>query len=134
MPSVHVGWAILAAILVIETARGQWRWLALAYPPLTVFVVAVTANHFWLDGIVAAVLLAAVLLVQRAFTGRRRHASPPESGPVSRRWTWDHPGEIRPRSPGSRPTSPPATFNAEVSGVSPFTAETSGGQRTAKSP
>jgi hypothetical protein len=83
MPSVHVGWAILAAILVIETARSQWRWLALAYPPLTLFVVAVTANHFWLDGIVAAVLLAAVLLVQRAYTGRLRYGSPPESGPVS---------------------------------------------------
>ncbi len=83
MPSVHVGWAILAVILVIETARSRWRWLALAHPPLTGLVVVVTANHFWLDGIVAAVLLAAVLLVQRAVTGPPRDARPPESGAVS---------------------------------------------------
>src|SRR5580693_8135680 len=32
MPSVHVGWAILIAILVIGTATSRWRWLALGYP------------------------------------------------------------------------------------------------------
>jgi PAP2 superfamily len=69
MPSVHVGWAILVAVAVITTARSRWRWLAALYPCLTTLAVIVTANHFWLDGIVAAVLLAAVLAVQSA--GRR---------------------------------------------------------------
>jgi PAP2 superfamily len=69
MPSVHVGWAILVAIAVIGTARTRWRWLALLYPAMTSLAVVVTANHFWLDGIVAAILLGAVLLVQ---TGVRR--------------------------------------------------------------
>ena len=59
MPSVHVGWAILVAIAVIGAARSRWRWLALVYPVLTTLVVVVTANHFWLDGIVAAALLGA---------------------------------------------------------------------------
>jgi hypothetical protein len=64
MPSVHVGWALLVAVAVITTIRSRWRWLALLYPCLTTLVVIVTANHFWLDGIVAAAILALVLAVQ----------------------------------------------------------------------
>jgi len=65
MPSVHVGWALLVAVVVVTTARSRWRWLALAYPALTALAVTVTANHFWLDGIAAAALLALVLIAQR---------------------------------------------------------------------
>ena len=64
MPSVHVGWAILVAIMVISSARSRWRWLALLYPAMTTLAVVVTANHFWLDAVVAGLVLALVLLVQ----------------------------------------------------------------------
>jgi hypothetical protein len=85
MPSVHVGWALLVALVVVQVSRSRWRWLALAYPGLTVLAVTVTANHYWLDGMVAALLLALVLLVQRATrtllgrvtAGRRPSAAPP---------------------------------------------------------
>jgi PAP2 superfamily len=76
MPSVHVGWALLVAVAIVVTARSRWRWLAALYPVMTTLAVIVTANHFWLDGIVAALILALVLLVQAL--GRRmltrRHA------------------------------------------------------------
>jgi PAP2 superfamily len=68
MPSVHVGWAILVAIMVISAARSRWRWLALLYPALTTLAVVVTANHYWMDGIVAGLILAAVLLIQTGVT------------------------------------------------------------------
>ena len=71
MPSVHVGWAIIVAIAVITVSRRRWRWLAAAYPVLTLLVVVVTANHFWLDGIAAGLLVALVLVVQRAARGLR---------------------------------------------------------------
>jgi hypothetical protein len=71
MPSVHVGWALLVAVAVVTTARSRWRWLALAYPALTALAVTVTANHFWLDGIAAAALLALVLIAQRAARAAR---------------------------------------------------------------
>lgn len=58
MPSVHVGWALLVAWAVLRVSPSRYRWWVLAHPVLTVVVVVVTANHFWLDGIVAAVLLA----------------------------------------------------------------------------
>jgi MFS superfamily sulfate permease-like transporter len=64
MPSVHIGWALLIAVAVIGAARTRWRWLILAYPAMTTLAVIVTANHFWLDGIVAGLLLAAVLAAE----------------------------------------------------------------------
>jgi hypothetical protein len=72
MPSVHVGWALLVALVVVQLSRSRWRWLALAYPVLTMLAVIVTANHFWLDGIAAALLLAVALLVQQAGQAARR--------------------------------------------------------------
>ena len=72
MPSIHVGWALLAALVVVTTARTRWRWLALAYPALTTLAVVVTANHFWLDGIAAAVLLALSIAAQRTAGPARR--------------------------------------------------------------
>jgi PAP2 superfamily len=69
MPSVHVGWALIAALAVIRVLRSRWRYLALLYPAMTTLVVIVTANHFWMDGIVAAALVGLALLLQWA--GRR---------------------------------------------------------------
>jgi len=49
-------------------SRSRSRWLAAAYPALTLLAVVVTANHFnhfCLDGIVAGLLVALVLVVQR---------------------------------------------------------------------
>ena len=82
MPSVHVGWALIVAVAVITVSRRRWRWLAAGYPALTTLVVVVTANHFWLDGIVAGLLVALVLAGQRL--ARRLWRGPgrePRSGP-----------------------------------------------------
>src|SRR5205807_942190 len=57
---------VIVAIAVITASRHRWRWLAVLYPALTTLVVVVTANHFWLDGIAAALLVAAALGVQWA--------------------------------------------------------------------
>ncbi|HVT21154.1 MAG TPA: phosphatase PAP2 family protein [Mycobacteriales bacterium] len=57
MPSVHVGWAVLVAWAVIAVSKSRWRWLVLAHPILTTYFIVVTANHYWLDGVAALVLL-----------------------------------------------------------------------------
>jgi hypothetical protein len=68
MPSLHVAWAIIVAGAVSWTSRGRWRWLALVYPALTTFTVVVTGNHYWADGIVAAVLcVLATVVVSKAY-------------------------------------------------------------------
>lgn len=90
MPSVHVGWAILVAVAVIGTTRSRWRWLVLLYPVMTTLAVIVTANHFWLDGIVAGLLLVLVLAIQggtRMLVSRIRsaaRAAQPEHAPRTR--------------------------------------------------
>lgn len=60
MPSVHVGWALIVAWAVWGSAPRRWRWIGPLHAVLTVLVVVVTGNHWWLDGLVAAgfVLLA----------------------------------------------------------------------------
>jgi hypothetical protein len=70
MPSVHVGWSLLVAWAVLRVSSSRYRWWVLAHPVLTMFVVVATANHFWLDGIVAAVLLALSIALVR-LPGRR---------------------------------------------------------------
>ena len=72
MPSLHVGWAVLVAIAAISATHSHWHWLWLAYPAITLIVVVGTANHYWLDAIVACALLAAVLLALPAPRSRPR--------------------------------------------------------------
>ncbi|MGQ0824275.1 MAG: phosphatase PAP2 family protein [Actinomycetota bacterium] len=57
MPSLHVGWALIVAYGVIRISRTRARWLILAHPALTSLAVVLTANHYWLDGLVAAALV-----------------------------------------------------------------------------
>jgi hypothetical protein len=63
MPSLHVGWALLIAIVVVQTAKSRWRWVAVLHPLLTVMVVVATANHYWVDAIAAALLLMVAITV-----------------------------------------------------------------------
>jgi hypothetical protein len=57
MPSLHIAWACLIALAVIQVSTSRLRWLIVLHPIATMLVVVVTANHYWLDGIVAAGLL-----------------------------------------------------------------------------
>jgi hypothetical protein len=66
MPSVHVAWAAIVPLAVITASRSKWRWLILLHFFATVYVVVVTANHYWADGIVAVSLLGLALLLQWA--------------------------------------------------------------------
>ncbi|MGI5242446.1 phosphatase PAP2 family protein [Dactylosporangium sp. CA-139066] len=81
MPSLHVGWALVIAAGLIHATRTGWRWLWLAHPVLTMLVVAGTANHYWLDGIVAAALVGVLLVA----TSRQEHPSPPVPVQLRRR-------------------------------------------------
>jgi len=73
MPSLHVGWALAVAVALISVTRGRYRWLWLAHPTITLLVVVVTGNHYWLDAIVATALLGLVTVV---LTGRAPATTP----------------------------------------------------------
>jgi hypothetical protein len=65
MPSVHVAWAVLVGAYVINISRSRWRWLVLVHTTLTILIVTVTANHWWLDGVVAVMLLGLAVITER---------------------------------------------------------------------
>jgi hypothetical protein len=65
MPSLHVGWAALIAYVVARTGPRWLAVLALGHVLLTTLVVVVTANHYWLDGVIAVALLGVAAVVLR---------------------------------------------------------------------
>ena len=119
MPSVHVAWAALVALAVLQAIRSPGRWLGPLHLAVTVAVVVGTGNHWWLDGAVAVALLGLVLLGEAAWSLSRRGRVPaaatpwPSAGP-SRRLR--PPARSRTRSsrpaaaapPGDRRSNPPA--------------------------
>ncbi|MFF2411725.1 phosphatase PAP2 family protein [Streptomyces sp. NPDC058092] len=82
MPSLHFGWAVMVAVGLIVATRTRWRWLWLLHPLATLLVIVGTANHYWLDSIVVAVLLALafVALPLRRTEPVRAHLPWPSSG------------------------------------------------------
>jgi hypothetical protein len=89
MPSVHFGWALIVGVGVVLLTRTRWRWLALAHPLVTLVVITVTANHYWLDSVVAGVLVAGALfasaLLRRLQQARQAARGAARLAPVSER-------------------------------------------------
>ncbi|MET1000566.1 MAG: phosphatase PAP2 family protein [Acidimicrobiia bacterium] len=75
MPSLHVGWALIVTYGVICISRSRLRWFVLAHPVVMTLVVILTANHYWMDGAVAAVLVGGAILL----LGRLRAAPEEQS-------------------------------------------------------
>jgi membrane-associated phospholipid phosphatase len=90
MPSMHVAFALMVAIPAIRLVatralRAMWAF----YPAFVALVVVVTANHFWLDAAVGALVAVASAYVAHAVLARTR----PEA------WAWQTAvGAERPRS------------------------------------
>jgi hypothetical protein len=79
MPSLHTAWALWCGVTVFAMARRRWvRLLGLAYPMCTVVVIVGTANHFLLDAVGGAGVLAIGYVIQRALSGHGAYA--PGSG------------------------------------------------------
>ncbi|MDQ0584577.1 phosphatase PAP2 family protein [Streptomyces rishiriensis] len=88
MPSLHFAWALMVAIGLVVATRSRWRWLWLLHPLLTLLVIVGTANHYWLDAIVAGALLALALTLVHIPRRTATSAAPgpralvPAEGPV----------------------------------------------------
>jgi hypothetical protein len=89
MPSLHVGWAVLLAVVLVRAGRTRWRWLWVLHPLMTLLVVVVTANHYWLDAAAGTALAIGSLAVAARWAvarqrsgGRRTVAGSPASGAV----------------------------------------------------
>jgi membrane-associated phospholipid phosphatase len=87
MPSMHVAFALMIAVPAIQLTRhAALKLLWALYPLLVTFVVISTANHFWLDAAVGALVAAlSAVLASTAFARFRPEA-----------WSWrTRPAEAR---------------------------------------
>lgn len=85
VPSLHVGWSLLLAIVVFDaTHNWLYRLAAFAVLALQALSVVATANHFIFDG-VAGILVSLVALAIAVWLQRRGY-------PALRRWFGRHAG------------------------------------------
>jgi hypothetical protein len=83
MPSLHIGWSLWCAIVVVALARRRWlRIIAAFYPVATLFVIVATANHFLLDAVGGAVVVGIGFGVERLLSGRSPFAPLPATPKV----------------------------------------------------
>lgn len=72
MPSLHVGWAVWCGWVLFRYADHRWlRILGVAYPAVIWVVVIGTANHYFLDGLAGAFVIALSGAVVTAVTALR---------------------------------------------------------------
>lgn len=86
MPSIHIAWAVIVAFGALEVSSSKWRWIGMVHLVLTFWAVMATANHWWMDGLVAIALVGASMAidtsVRRRFSRLGAHTDP-SSGPQS---------------------------------------------------
>ena len=68
MPSLHFAWSTWCAFVLAPAVHRSWlKALVSAYPAATLFAIVVTANHFWLDAVGGALVLALGYLLGSAW-------------------------------------------------------------------
>jgi hypothetical protein len=79
VPSMHVAFALMIALPAISLVRHRaLKIMWASYPLLVTFVVVVTANHYWIDALLGAMVAGAAAWVAKSALGRAR----PEA------WAW----------------------------------------------
>jgi hypothetical protein len=83
MPSVHIAWATWCALALGPRLKSRTgRLLAWVYPVVTLVVIVVTANHYFLDAVGGLVILVVGWYVANWFT-RAGRVDPRRVGPVT---------------------------------------------------
>ncbi|WP_375503939.1 phosphatase PAP2 family protein [uncultured Jatrophihabitans sp.] len=109
MPSLHVGWALWCGFLLCRySSRISVRVLGVLYPLVTTVVVLATGNHYLLDAIAGAAVMAfgaGLALAARVVVGRVHPAGTPQDAddavePI------DAPSPLDPRRDGPRTARP----------------------------
>nr|WP_199563852.1 MULTISPECIES: bifunctional glycosyltransferase 87/phosphatase PAP2 family protein [unclassified Streptomyces] len=79
MPSLHFGWSLWCGVIVVLLAPKPWmKALGALHPLFTVSAIIATANHWVLDAVGGATVVALGFLITYVLTGPRRpRAAPP---------------------------------------------------------
>jgi membrane-associated phospholipid phosphatase len=90
IPSMHVAFALMLGATMAHITRRRWaQVLWWAYAPVVTFVVVATANHWWLDGFLGAVVALVSALCAHGLFARAR----PDV------WAWNVPPRTEPALP-----------------------------------
>ncbi|MFJ3085359.1 bifunctional glycosyltransferase 87/phosphatase PAP2 family protein [Streptomyces sp. NPDC086838] len=80
MPSLHFGWSLWCGVIIVLLAPKAWmKALGVLHPLLTVSAIVATANHWVLDAVGGAAVVALGFLIAYALAGPRRLWAPPEA-------------------------------------------------------
>ena len=85
MPSVHCAWALWCACVLFPRVKSVWaKALAMLYPVMTVTVIVVTANHYFLDAVGGFMSLGIGYVAARLLTraGRPRNRALPDPATI----------------------------------------------------
>jgi hypothetical protein len=73
VPSLHFGYALLVGVAIFVLSTRRWvRIAAAAYPPLMLFIIVATGNHFLFDALAGGLVTVAGWLVARALLAPAR--------------------------------------------------------------
>jgi hypothetical protein len=76
MPSLHVGWSILAASVLFRASSRSWvRVLAVLHPVLMTLAVTQTGNHYLADSLAGALVALLALVAVSMWSRRTGHAT-----------------------------------------------------------
>lgn len=77
MPSLHIAWALWCGIALFRCAKRPWvRSLGLLYPVGTLLAIVATANHFIIDAVGGAAIIAVGFALQWLLSGRGAFTAP----------------------------------------------------------
>ena len=77
VPSLHFGYSLLVGVGVYALAQRRWvRLLGVSYPLFMLYTIVATGNHFVLDAVAGAVVVAAAWFAARFLLGEAAQAKP----------------------------------------------------------
>ncbi|MEU2250317.1 bifunctional glycosyltransferase 87/phosphatase PAP2 family protein [Streptomyces sp. NPDC019224] len=80
MPSLHFGWSLWCGVVIVLLAPKAWmKALGVLHPLFTVFAIVATANHWVLDAVGGAVVVALGFLIAHVLAGPRRLRGAPRA-------------------------------------------------------
>jgi membrane-associated phospholipid phosphatase len=84
MPSLHTSWSAWCTLAVFPLVRSWWaKVLLVLYPLATIFIIVITANHYFADVAAGLLLLGVAYLLAVALTRRLdRHYARREADPT----------------------------------------------------
>ncbi|MFC8537395.1 bifunctional glycosyltransferase 87/phosphatase PAP2 family protein [Streptomyces sp. NPDC057249] len=122
MPSLHFGWSLWCGVIIVLLAPKVWmKALGALHPLFTLSAIVATANHWVLDAVGGAVVVALGFLVVYALAGPRRlrtgeRGAGTEKRPPTPSPRGSAPPHQTPRAPAAPPRrrTPPASVRTAI--------------------